>query len=122
MSESTMNFRCPECGACTEVIKEGRTVGTQCTNCNWSVVTTYIPPIEQDAVIYTVRIASGNPHNQQQIKLIAQLADCNFLQARKLMQEKETAVFQGRASQILAVKQSLMNANFSVSIEPYFKW
>ena len=122
MSEATMNLHCPKCGASTEVIKEGRTVGTRCTNCSWSVVTTYIPPIEQDATKYAVRITSGDPHNQRQVMLIAQLTGCNFLQARKLIQEKEPIVFKGRAPQALAVKQSLIDANFAVAIEPDFKW
>lgn len=117
-----MNVNCPECGASTEVIREGRTVGTRCTRCNWSVVTTYIPPIEQDATVYSVRITSGDPHDRQQLMLIAQLAGCNFLQARKLMQEKEPIVFQGRASQVLAVKQSLRSANLTIAIEPDFNW
>ena len=122
MSEAAMNLRCPECGASTEAIKEGRTVGTRCTNCGWSVVTTHIPQIEQDTTVYAVRVMSVDPHDKQQVMLIAQLTNCNFLHARKLMQKTEPIVFRGRAPQVLAVKQSLIRANLAVAIEPEFRW
>jgi len=122
MNGNVTDFRCPECGASAKEIKEGRAVGMRCTNCDWSVVTSYFSPIELDTTVYAVRIASGNPHDQQQVKLIAQLAGCNFLQARKLMQEKLSVIFQGKAPQVLAAKKSLIDANFVVAIEPDFKW
>lgn len=122
INEVNRNVSCPECGAPTEEIRAGRTSGTRCTNCGWSVVTTYTPPIEQDATQYAVHITNGDPHDKQQLKLIAQLMNCNFLQARELMQRNGTIVIEGKAPQILAVKKRLIDANFVITVEPSFKW
>lgn len=122
MSEATANLRCPDCGAPTETINGRRIVGTRCTSCSWSVITTYTPPIEQDGTQYVVKVRSGDPHNKRQVKLIAQLIGGNFLQARQLMQQVDPTVFIGRASEVLAVRQTLANADFVVVIEPDFKW
>lgn len=111
-------FPCPECGSKTYPIQEGRTIGTKCTKCDWSVVTTYIPPIEQDNKIYTIKICNGDYHNENQIKLISKLAGVNFLQARELLRKHDSTVFSGKASETKRVKTNLESLNIIFKITP----
>jgi len=114
-------FLCPICGGLTEKINEGRTIGTRCTQCGWSVVSTYTPPIDEDSTLYEVRVKKSNHPDGNQIKTIASLGGINFLQARKQIIEGEF-IFRGKARQILSVRERLGNVNLSFEINPVFKW
>jgi DNA-directed RNA polymerase subunit RPC12/RpoP len=122
MNELTVISNCPECGAHVEDLEERSTIGLRCPNCGWCVVTTNFLPIEQDVTVYEIFIHPGNRCDERQIKLISQLNGCNFLQAHRMLQEAEAAVYKGKASQVLAIKQKLIDVNLAVTIKPEFCW
>lgn len=60
---------CDKCGGQTEVFREGRTQGVRCTRCDWSLVTTYTPPIQLDQTKYEVRVEPGDYRDPGQINI-----------------------------------------------------
>jgi len=114
-------FLCPVCGGLTEKIDEGRTTGTRCTRCEWSVVSTYTSPIDEDLTFYEMHIKKLNRPNENQIKTISSLGGGNFLQAKKQITEGNFSV-RGKARMILSIKNKLNNANLLFEISPDFKW
>ncbi|MCD2511653.1 hypothetical protein [Comamonas endophytica] len=122
MKTNFLDRRCPQCGSPAEKIHEGLTIGEKCTRCNWSVVTTYIPSIEQDDTLYSINLKNANHHDKDQIKAISKIAGINFLQARNLLQKEKIIVFKGKATEIKLIKSILENANISINIHPKFNW
>jgi len=116
------NFSCPKCGSQTEKINEGRTVGTRCPQCGWSVVTTYTQPIDQDVELYEVGIKKIDHPDKNQIKVISNLSGINFLQARKKIKEGGSVLFNMNARQTSSIKAMLIEAGLSPAINPDFKW
>ena len=116
------SFACQKCGSQTEVFREGRTQGTRCKKCDWSVVTTYTPPIQLDRTIYEVRIERGDYRDSGQIKAIANVTGGNFLSARDLLKISQPVVCSGDAQHVLKVRDSLLAAGVVVAIQPEFPW
>lgn len=113
---------CEKCGSRTEVFREGRTQGTRCTHCDWSVVTTYTPPIQLDRTIYEVRIERGDYRDTEQVKAISHVTNGNFLSARELLKNSQSLVFSGDAHHVMQVRDSLLAAGIAIAIQPDFPW
>ncbi|HLO87738.1 MAG TPA: hypothetical protein VK203_22405 [Nostocaceae cyanobacterium] len=114
---------CEQCGSPMEVRREGSTQGLYCTNCDWSVVTTYIPAIILDETLYKVSILNGDAQNKQHIRAVAQIVNVNFLAARKLLQEQSPLiVFRGDAKEVVRVREVLSMAGLVYEITPEFPW
>ena len=106
-----------------EIRQEGSTQELFCTNCDWSIVTTYIPEILLDETLYEVSIIVGDPQNKQHIKTVAQVASVNFLAARKLLQEQSPfVVFRGIATEVVKVREVLCMVGLVYEITPEFHW
>jgi hypothetical protein len=113
---------CERCGGPTEFRREGSTEGTYCTRCDWSVVTTYIPEILRDDTAYEIRARGGDHKNQEHVKVVAALANLNFLAARKLLEQTEPVVFKGEAVAVQRARESLVDAGMDYTINPKFPW
>jgi hypothetical protein len=117
-----LKILCEICGSPTEGFREGRSDGIRCTQCDWSVATTYTPPIQLDRTIYEVRIDHGDYRDTLQVKAIAQVTGSNLLNAREFLQSSRPMVFRGDASHVAEVRDSLIAAGLIVSIQPDFPW
>ena len=113
---------CPECSAKIESIFEGHLSGTRCTNCNWSVFTTYFKPIEKDLTEYEVFVTPTFNFTNEQIKIVANLLNINFLQAREKLMEKIFKIYKGKAKEILTIKEYLNSVGLHYQIYPEFNW
>jgi hypothetical protein len=122
MMENQPVFVCPQCGGVALGFREGRTDGIRCTVCDWSVATTYTPPIQLDRTIYEVRIERGDYRDAGQIKAIANVTGGNFLSARDLLKISQPVVCSGDAQHVLQVRDSLLAAGVVVAIQPAFPW
>ncbi len=114
--------KCEKCGADTEFRVEGSTEGFFCTQCDWALVTTQIPEIAQDITRYKMYLLSADPHNKEQIKLISEVANINFLQARKMTQEERPLIIQGEALAIDKARKVFSQASIEYEIEPDFPY
>lgn len=114
---------CEQCGSLMESRREGMSAGLYCTNCDWSVVTTYSPPILLDETLYKISILNGDAHNKQHIKTVAQIVNVNFLAARKLLQQQSPLiVLIGIAKEVVKVQEVLSMAGLVYEIIPNFPW
>jgi hypothetical protein len=123
MTDSHDISACPKCAGAVELRREGLTQGLFCTRCDWSVVTTNLPPILSDAASYEVTVTAGDFKNESHLKTVAQLAGVNFLEARKLLQGGGSfVVYTGRAQQVAAARDALKEAGLKFDIQPPFRW
>lgn len=117
-----LSIACENCGSQTEVFQEGRTQGIRCKQCDWSVVTTYTPPIQLDRTIYEVRIERGDYQDAKQVKAVAHVIGGNFLSARDALKNGQPVVFSGNAQNVMQVRDSLLAAGVVVAVQPKFPW
>ncbi len=123
MTNSAEMSICEICGGPAEIRNEGSTQGLFCEKCAWSVVTTCLPEILRDEILYDVTVISGEFKNEQHIKTTAKLTGTNFLAARKLLQtESSFVVFKGNASRVSSVRDVLNLACMTYEIQPSFPW
>lgn len=122
MMESQHVFICPQCGGDALGFREGRTDGLLCTQCDWSVATTYTPPIQLDRTIYEVRIERGNYQDAKQVKAIAHVIGGNFLSARGLLKNEQSVVFSGDAQHVMQVRDLQLAVGVVVAIQPGVPW
>lgn len=113
---------CEKCGSQTKMFRQGRTQGTRCTNCDWTVITTYTPPIQLDQTIYEVRIARSDYRDAEQVKAVAKVTGGNFLYARNLLKMIRPIAFTGDAQHVLQIRDSLLATGMVVAIYPEFPW
>ena len=113
---------CEVCGGEVEFRREGSTQGLYCKNCDWALVTTYIPKIDLDETIYRIRITESDFHDENQVRAVATISGVNFIAARKLLQEKNPIVLEGEASKVKQAKQRLIDAGLRFEIFPEFNY
>ena len=101
---------------------EGHSLCWMCDNCGNAVVTSYFEPLEIDQTIYHVSISKGIISTFNEIKLISKIANCNFLQAKKMIESAPTEIYKGKAVDIIAIKKSLENGNINFFINPEFPY
>ena len=80
-------MKCDKCNSEMTYFVEGQSCGWKCSNCDWSLVTTYIDPIELDTQLYNVRVQGSADSKADKIKLVAKIKGCNLLEAKKLVEE-----------------------------------
>lgn len=114
--------KCEECGADTEYRVEGSTEGFFCTQCDWALVTTRIPEIAQDIAKYRMYLLLADAHNKEQIKVLSEVASINFLQARKMAQEKRPLIFEDEALAIDKARNIFNGLSIKYEIEPDFPY
>lgn len=114
--------KCKNCGADTEFRVEGSTEGFFCTKCDWALVTTHIPEIAKDSTHYKMYLLSADPNNKDQIKLLSQVANINYLQARKMAREDMPLIIEGEAVVIDKARDALNQVSIEYDIKPSFPY
>lgn len=114
--------KCEVCGGELEYRREGSTQGYFCKNCDWAVVTTYIPEIEMDDTCYEIRVANADYENASHIKAVSAVSGLNFLATRKLLQTRAPVVFRGMATEAVRVRAALAKEGLNCSFSPEFPY
>lgn len=113
--------RCEKCGAEIKPIHETLPIGMECPECGWGWVSTYIEPILSDSTNYhMVLVSSDNSLNS--IKTVSEVANCNYIEAKKLINNAPVEVFHGQAVEVRAIKEKLEVASIDFKIEPEFSY
>jgi len=117
------NVECEKCGGVMEYKRDSSTEGYHCTNCDWNVVTTYIDPINLDMQEYNVYLIDDEISvTSSQIKLVAKIANCNYIQSKKILESKGGFLYKGRATLVKEVIQELDENEINYKIEPEFSY
>ena len=114
--------RCPECGADLEDFVEGSSMGQRCPACDWSVATTYMPPILEDEREYSIILMPDVVPTKEALGAISSIAMCSYVAAKQLMEHAPTTLFAGRATEVLARKNELEGAGVSFEVWPDFPY
>ena len=96
-------------------------IGMTCPNCGWGWATTYIDPINLDEGDYHIILVSSE-NSLSNIKLVSETANCNYVEAKKLIENVPVEIFCGKAVEVKAIKEKLGAANIEIKIEPEFPY
>ena len=112
---------CEKCGAEMKPLSDIYPVGMTCPNCGWGWATTYIEPILSDSTDYHVVLVSRN-NSLTSIKAVSKVANCNYIEAKKLINHAPVEVFHGQAVEVKAIREKLEAASIDFKIEPEFTY
>lgn len=112
---------CEKCGHEMTSFREGHDCGMICHNCGWGVATTYIDPINLDENDYRMILVSSE-NSLSNIKLVSETANCNYVEAKKLIEKAPVEIFCGKAVEVKTIKEKLEAANIEIRIEPEFPY
>lgn len=112
---------CEKCGKEMVPLDTRRSIGMTCPGCGWGWVTSYCEPYETDQTEYSI-IIFKNEATKNNIKIVAEYANTNYLQAKKIIELPEAVVFSGKAPAILEKKNALIENNISFKITPDFPY
>lgn len=112
---------CEKCGAEMKPLSEIYPIGMTCPNCGWGWATTYIDPINLDENDYHMILVSSE-NSFSNIKIISEIANCNFIDAKKKIENAPTVIFIGKAVDVKNIIERLDNTKISIKIEPDFPY
>ena len=108
----------------------GKSIIVECPNCGWGWAA-YNPGIE-DETAYEIWLCPGNTQSPENLRLIAGIANINFLQAKRMMSREEPVMLykargeavseQSRVQRIQSIAGKLADAGISYFITPDFKY
>ena len=119
MSETNI---CEKCGAEMLPIDPTNPVGLKCPNCGWGWAITFIDPIYNDQINYSVFLLEGNEQTKENIKVVSKVTNLNMLQARKIIESTPYEIFSGKAVNVKAVIELLRTQSLSFKVEPEFPY
>lgn len=115
---------CDKCGTEMIPVDSERPVGMKCPNCGWGWVTSYIDPIKEDETIYEIELEEDNQATKDNIRLISEISNMNFLEAKCLLENAPESFVSGKATDIndAVIRLKVTGINFTVTPEyPYLK-
>lgn len=113
---------CDKCGTEMRFEQDGHSVCWVCDNCGEAVATTYFEPFETDLTVYHVLLSTPFETTRDLLKLISGIANCNYIEAKKMIEKAPVEVFCGKAVEVKAVKEKLETASIHFKIEPAFPY
>ena len=93
---------------------------TTCDSCGWSVATSYIEPIFLDENIYELFLKDNAGADKKALAAVSKVAGCNYIEAKKLLDNSDMKIVKGNATEIRAAATELKNANVLFEIVPEF--
>lgn len=129
MSEQIL---CEKCGTQMIPLLEYGSVGMTCPNCGWGWATTSSDPTADDDTEYEIWVCPGNSQSPAVLRLIADIANVNLLQAKKMLGSQEpvmlykacneAAAALNKVQKILVIAGRLKSAKVEFFITPDFKY
>lgn len=116
-----MAIICEKCGELMEYYHESGSCGMLCPKCGWGWATTYFSPIKADKTVYTVTVSKTDRPQLNEIKCIAELRQCNYLEAKSLLQSSDF-VISGKAKDIIKYIRTLSEFGADFRTEPEFPY
>lgn len=120
--ESVDDGLCPKCGAPLEGFIEGSSMDQRCPNCEWAIVRTYAPPIVEDEQKYTIVVLPGGAPTREALRAVSRIAMCNYIAAKRLIENAPAVIFAGHATEVLAHKNGVEEAGVPIEVHPSFPY
>lgn len=112
---------CKKCGHEMKPLSDIHPIGMTCPNCGWGWATTYIDPINIDECDYHVIVTSGD-NSLSVIKVVSDIANCNYIEAKKIIENTPAEIYIGKAVNVKAIMEQLKSAGIDFSIKPEFPY
>ncbi len=113
-------MKCSICGTEMKVIKSFGAVDYFCENCGNGCTCIFNEEIELDERIYELKLGQ-NESNSNNIKIISNICNCNYLEAKKLIDNCDV-IAKHIAIRIKPKKEILDNNYINYIITPNFKY
>ena len=120
-SETPEKIVCEKCGAEMHVVRDSYQMGMECPNCGWGWVTTYNEPIEVDYGVDHV-VLDSKDSSLVNVKLVASIVNCNYLRAKRIIENAPSEMFSGKAVDVREIRDRLVQAGMAFRIEPDFPY
>ena len=114
-------MRCDVCGNEMKIFSKNSTSGFICTSCGNSWLTTSIREIESDTNEYEIHLNPNNEATKDNIKLVAKIAKCNFIESRQKILSA-AAIARDRAFVVQKYALELQGAKIKFKISPEFPY
>ena len=96
-------------------------MGMKRPNCGWGWVTQYNEPIVEDRNKYRV-ILDSKDGSLANVKLVASIVNCNYLWAKRIIENAPSEIFSGKAVDVREIRDRLVQAGMAFRIEPDFPY
>ncbi len=123
---------CEKCGAEMIDRSTGDSIFIECPNCGWGWASTTYDSSMDDETAYEIWLCPGNSQSPEVLRLIADIANVNFLQAKMILNSKEpvmiykayteTVASLNKVQKIQVLGRSLKSAQVKFFISPEFKY
>lgn len=113
---------CENCGVEMRFKQEGHSICWVCDNCGEAVASTYFEPYETDLTEYHIMLVSPFKATSSTLKLISEIANCNYIKAKKLIENAPDEIFCGKAVEVKAIKEKFEEVGIDFKIEPEFPY
>ena len=120
-SETPEKIVCEKCGAEMHIVRDSYQMGMKRPNCGWGWVTTYNEPIEVDYSVYHV-VLDSKDSSLANVKLVASIVNCNYLRAKRIIENSPSEIFSGKAVDVREIRDRLVQAGMAFRIEPDFPY
>ena len=112
---------CPKCDTGNLVTSiDGSSMTSTCDTCGWSVATSFIDPIFLDENTYEIILESNNRANKETLAAVSKAAGCNYIEAKKIVDNPDGAIARGDAVEMRAIARTLVQGGVSFRIVPDF--
>ncbi len=111
---------CDKCGAEMRFKQDGHSICWVCDNCGEAVASTYFESYETDLTDYCILLVAPFKATMDILKLISEIANCNYVEAKRIVEKAPVEIFCGKAVEVKAIKEKLEAANLEIRIEPEF--
>lgn len=113
---------CEKCGSVMEPIDPVHPVGMTCPKCGWGWATSFIDPILEDSTEYVITLLEDNTAIKGTLKAVAKLANCNLIQAKRLIESAPTEIVRGKASEVKEAIRVLEAEALHFTVTPSFPY
>lgn len=124
--------RCEKCGAEMVSLSSSCSTATKCHKCGWGWTVDTYDPADSDELAYEVWLVPGNQTTLSRLRLIADVANTNYLQARRLLSSDTPALVykaqnyalggRSKVQQIKTIAKQLADAGIMFYISPKFPY
>ena len=113
---------CEKCGTKMEWCKDGHLITWICTNCGDAVATSFFEQFEIDTTVYHIFIVPIAKVTVKELKVIAEVANCNYIEAKQKLETAPNEIFHGNALEIMSIRKKLQESNLAFTITPDFPY
>ena len=113
---------CENCSAEMQRSIEGSTLMWSCPSCGDAMARTYIEPIREDTTSYTLALDGEAKASKDTVRVVAGIAGCNYLTAKRLIEAGGGSLMRGQALRIRDAARELRAVSLPYAIDPDFPY